>query len=186
MNQLPEGWKLLQSDYLHREPWLTVRRDQLLLPNGHTIPKYFVLEYPDWVNVIAITQEGKFLLIRQYRHAMGLTSYEICAGVRDQGDETHLEAAKRELMEETGYGGGNWQEWLVTAPNPATSNNWVHCFLATDVEPLGASAPEPSEQITTHLVDYQELKAMMADGRIIQSTHLVGLWKYLAEHPVRE
>ncbi len=183
MSQLPEGWKLLHSEYLHRKSWLTVRRDHLELSNGHKIPEYYVLEYPNWVNVIALTQEGKFVLIRQYRHALGTANYEICAGVVDSSDESPLHAAKRELLEETGFGGGNWEEWVVTAPNPATSNNWVHCFLATGVERVQNPQPEPSEQITTHLVDAGELKQLMSDGGIVQATHLVGLWKYFALNP---
>jgi len=179
MSQLPKGWRLLRSEYLHRENWLTVRRDELQLPNGHIIPKYFVLEYPDWVNTIAITKDGQFVFVKQYRHAIGQTSYELCAGVADKEGETPLEAAQRELKEETGYTGGSWQEWLVMAPNPATSNNWVHCFLATDLEE-GISEPEPSEDITVHLFSLQEVKEMMMDGTVIQATHLTPLWKYMS------
>jgi ADP-ribose pyrophosphatase len=180
MNKLPEGWKLLQSTYLHREPWLTVRHDQLQLPNGHVIPKYFVLEYPDWVNTIAITDDGKFLLVRQYRHGIAASSYELCAGVQDETDASPLAAAKRELLEETGYGGGHWEDWLVIAPNPATSNNWVHCFLATGVEKIAQADLEPAEDISVHLCSLEELRKMMTDGSIIQATHLTPLWKYLA------
>lgn len=179
MGQLPEGWQLLHSEYLHHEEWLTVRRDELRLPNGHVIPKYFVLEYPDWVNTIAITKDGKFVLVKQYRHAIGKASYELCAGVADKEGETPMEAAKRELREETGYTGGAWEEWMVIAPNPATSNNWVHCFIARDLEE-GTRELEPSEDITVHLFSPAELKELMMTGTIIQATHLTPLWKYLA------
>lgn len=176
---LPEGWKLLFSEYLHQEDWLTVRRDELQLPNGHIIPKYFVLEYPDWVNTIAITKDGQFVLVRQYRHAIGRANYELCAGVVDGEGESPLDAAKRELQEETGYTGGEWEEWMRLAPNPATSNNWVHCFVARNVEP-GATSPEPSEDISVHLHSVEEVRQMMVDGAIIQGTHLTPLWKYMA------
>ena len=77
MKHEPEDkpWQVLSSEYLFREPWLTVRRDHLLLPNGNHIPAYYVMEYPDWVNVIAITREGQFVLVRQYRHARRVTAY---------------------------------------------------------------------------------------------------------------
>ncbi len=176
---LPKGWKLLHSKYIQRENWLTVRQDQLQLPNGHIIPKYFVLEYPDWVNTIALTKSGMFVLVYQYRHAMGKSSFELCAGVADTPDETPVEAAQRELKEETGFHGGNWTEWMTIAPNPATSDNWVRCFIATDVEE-GPRSPEPSEDISVHLCTAKEVQAMMMDGRIIQSTHLTPLWKYFA------
>lgn len=92
-------WKVLDSEYLIKRPWLTARRDHLLLPDGREIPEYYVLEYPDWVNVIAITKDGHFVMERQYRHALGCTCYELPCGVMEEG-ETPLEAAQRELEEE--------------------------------------------------------------------------------------
>ena len=98
-------WKVLRSEYLIKRPWLTARRDELELPDGRIVPEYYVLEYPDWVNVIAITKDGHFVMERQYRHALGCTCYELPCGVMEEG-ETPLEAAKRELAEETGFGNG--------------------------------------------------------------------------------
>ena len=66
-------WKVLDTEYLIKRPWLTARRDHLLLPDGREIPESYVLEYPDWVNVIAITKDGYFVMERQYRHALGCT-----------------------------------------------------------------------------------------------------------------
>ena len=86
-------WKILSSEYLVRRPWLTARRDQVLLPDGRINPEYYVVEYPDWVNVIAITEDGQFVMERQYRHAVGMTCYELPCGVMEAG-ETPLEAAK--------------------------------------------------------------------------------------------
>ena len=60
-------WKTLSSEYIFRRPWLTVRRDDMELPNGNRIPEYYILEYPDWVNMIAITRDDRFIFVRQYR-----------------------------------------------------------------------------------------------------------------------
>ena len=68
-------WEIIESEYLIRRPWLTARRDRVKLPTGVEIPEYYILEYPDWVNVIAITKEGKFVLVRQYRHGIKETRY---------------------------------------------------------------------------------------------------------------
>ena len=92
-------WEIIESEYLIRRPWLTARRDRVKLPTGVEIPEYYILEYPDWVNVIAITKEGKFVLVRQYRHGIKETRYEICAGVCETGEEPLL-SAQRELYEE--------------------------------------------------------------------------------------
>ncbi len=78
-------WTVLESEYLIRRPWLTARRDKVRLPNGVENDEYYVLEYPDWVNVIALTEDGKFIMERQYRHGLQWTGYEICAGVCEEG-----------------------------------------------------------------------------------------------------
>ena len=67
MDEKEKAWKTVSSKYLFRRPWLTVRCEDMLLPNGNHIPEYYILEYPDWVNTIAITKEGKFVFVRQYR-----------------------------------------------------------------------------------------------------------------------
>lgn len=76
--------EVLQSEYLFNRPWLTVRRESIVLPNGNPVPEYYVLEYPEWVNTIAITRDRKFVFIRQYRHGLGCALMELCAGVCDR------------------------------------------------------------------------------------------------------
>ena len=87
-------WETVSSEYLFRRPWLTVRRDQVRLPDGRINPEFYVIEYPDWVNVIAITEDGRFVMERQFRHGLGKTCYEIPAGVIEEG-ETPLEGTGR-------------------------------------------------------------------------------------------
>ena len=92
------AWRVLKSENLLRlGPWLSVRQECVELPSGTQIPTWFILEFPDWINVIAITKDGKMVMEDQYRHALGETHYELVAGVIDPG-ETPLEAAKRELI----------------------------------------------------------------------------------------
>ena len=83
-------WKTLDSRYIIRRPWLTARVDRVQLPSGVIHPEHYVLEYPDWVNVIAITGDGMFVMIRQYRHAMDQVLTELCAGVSEQGETPAL------------------------------------------------------------------------------------------------
>ena len=67
-------WKTLSSEYIFRRPWLTVRHDDMELPNGNRIPEYYILEYPDWVNMIAITRDDRFIFVRQYRPGIARTA----------------------------------------------------------------------------------------------------------------
>ena len=96
------AWKKLSSEKLHNEPWFTVRKESVELPTGAVIPDYYVLEYPDWINVIPVTGDKKIVLVEQYRYALGRVSLEIPAGVCEKEDGSLLASAQRELLEETG------------------------------------------------------------------------------------
>ena len=173
---------VLSSRYLERKPWLTVREDKIRLANGVVIPEYYVLEYPDWVNVLAITKDKKFLMVRQYRHGTGTTNYELCGGCVDKEDASPLVAAQRELLEETGFGKGNWHFNLKMSANPSTSNNWTYNFIAEDVEPVGTQHLDGGEDISFELLSLDEIKSLLKNNEIIQSVHACALWKYLAEN----
>src|SRR5690606_3102665 len=122
-------WKKLQSKYLVKEKWATLRVDTCELPDGRIMDDYYVLEYPEWANAIAITEDNEVLLVKQYRHAAGEVVLEIPGGVVDPG-EAPLEAIQRELLEETGYLFTDIAKICELWPNPATGNNKTHSFLA--------------------------------------------------------
>ena len=172
-------WEILSSEYLIQRPWLTARRDHVKLPTGVENKEYYILEYPDWVNVIAITKEGEFVMIRQYRHGLGETRYELSAGVCEEGEDP-MESARRELYEETGYGGGEWQLWMTVSPNPSTSTNLTYSFLATDVERISTQHLEATEDITVHLLSEAEVRALLENDEIRQALMAAPLWKYFA------
>ena len=174
-------WKILSTEYLVRRPWLTARRDVAELPDGRINNEYYVLEYPDWVNIIAITKDGRMVLERQYRHALGKTCYELPCGVIEQG-ETPLEAARRELLEETGFAGGEWQEWMTLSPNPATSTNLAHSFLVTGVEKVSGQHLDATEDIDVYLLDQDFVWDLLVNNQILQALMAAPLWKYFYDH----
>ena len=174
------AWKVLRSEYLIKRPWLTARRDELELPDGRIIPEYYVLEYPDWVNVIAITKDGLFVMERQYRHALGCTCYELPCGVMEEG-ESPLEAVKRELSEETGYGGGEWTELMTLSANPSTMTNLTHCFLATGIEKMTDQHLDPTEELSVHLLTREEVLDLLRNNQMMQSLMVAPLLKYLSK-----
>lgn len=175
----PKAWKTLESRYIfQKSPWLMLRQDKVELPSGTVIEEFYVSEYPSWVNVIGVTKEGKLVLIRQFRYAIGKVYFEIPAGVVDEG-ESPLEAAQRELLEETGYGGGEWQPWMQLCANPSIQTNITHTFLALGVEQLQAQNLEHTEEIVVHLLSPSEVETVLKDGDVIQALHAAPLWKYL-------
>ena len=176
-------WQVLHIEYLSRKQWFTVRHESLALPDGRTIPDYYVFEYPEWVNITAIDREGRFVMIDQYRHGLGETSYEIPAGVVEPSDASLLDAARRELREETGYGGGEWRLLTSISANPATQNNLTHCFLATGVERIGEQQLDATEDIRVHLFSRSEVLELLRTDRIRQALMAAPLWRYFAETP---
>ena len=172
-------WETVSSEYLFRRPWLTVRHDKVRLPDGRINPEYYVLEYPDWINILAITEDGKFVFERQYRHGLGKTCYEIPAGVIEQG-ETPLEAARRELQEETGYGEGEWSLLMTISGNPSTTSNITHCFLARGVKKISGQHLDATDDITVCLLDETQVKDLLVNDQIRQALMAAPLWKYFA------
>ena len=178
MNQTIKEWKVLESEYLVRRPWLTARRDRLELPDGRIIPEYYVLEYPDWVNVIAITKDGQFVMERQYRHAARKISLELPCGVMEEG-ETPLEAAQRESLEETGFGGGQWKKLMELSPNPSAMSNTTHCFLAIGVEKIAEQHLDETEELSVLFMTKEEVKRMLNENQICQALMVAPLYKYI-------
>lgn len=178
-----EKWKLLGSEYLIRRPWLTARRDRVQLPDGTVHPEYYVLEYPTWVNIIALTRDGRFVMVEQYRHGLADVFMELVAGTCEQG-ENPLEAAQRELLEETGYAGGQWAPFAVLSANPSSMNNLSHTFLATGVERVAEQHLDTTEDIAVHLLTEQEVLALLRTDSIKQALMAASLWKYFAEKSV--
>ena len=180
MEKDPMQWEVLESEYLFKRPWLTARREHVKLPTGAEIQDFYILEYPDFCNVIAITKEGKFVLERQYRHAQQITGYEIPAGCVEPGEDA-MEGAKRELYEETGYAGGEWRHFMTVSPNPGACTNYSHTFLAIGVEKVSTQHLEESEDIRIELFSEEEVLDMLQRGEFHQAMMVAPLWKYFAE-----
>lgn len=179
MNDDKLKWQILNSKYLLNTKWLTVREDHVRMPSGIEMEDYYVLEYPDWINVIAITEDGRFVIERQYRHGTQSVDYELCAGTIEKGEKP-IEAAKRELLEETGYTGGEWTLYCESYPNPAAMTTTNYSFLAKGVKFSGQRHLERTEDISISLLTYEELKEMVKNGGIKQGQMLAPLWKYIA------
>jgi ADP-ribose pyrophosphatase len=175
----PSNWEVLQAEYLFQRPWLTVRQDCVRLPTGVVVEDYYVLEYPAWVNVVAVTAEERLVMVRQYRHGLRAVHYELPAGVVDASDGTPLAAAKRELLEETGYGEGTWSPLLTTSANPGTHSNLAYSFLAQSVRRVAEPALDESEDIQTCVKEWSEVWSIIEDGEIVQAMHLAPLLRYL-------
>ncbi|MDE6378680.1 MAG: NUDIX hydrolase, partial [Duncaniella sp.] len=149
------------------------------LPNGTVHDEYYVLEYPTWINVIAITPEGKYVMVKQYRHGLGIVAVELCAGVVEPGEDP-LEGAKRELLEETGFGGGEWELTMAISPNPGSQNNLAYCYTARNVVKLSDQHLDDTEDLTVELLSREQIEEMLLTDQLKQSLMVAPLWRHLA------
>ena len=142
---------------------------------------FYVLEYPHFVNVIAITEDGLFLIEEQYRHGLQRVSFELCAGCIEKG-EAPIDTAKRELLEETGYSSDEWKLYMISAPNPNSMNNLCYTFLATNIKKTSNINREISEDIRLHFFTKEDIKNKLYNNLIIEGVMQAPLWKYIYEN----
>ena len=173
-------WLRLDSHYVIRDPWFTLRADSYRLPDDRVIGPVYIMEYGHWVNVIAVTPSQEAVLVRQYRPGLGRAILEPPGGAADGHDVSMLEAARRELLEETGYTSDDFIETGVIAPNPASHNNLMHCFLARNVQRVRQPALDETEHLEVVLVPFDELIVMAGRGELPQALHVASLYFSLA------
>ena len=154
----------------------------MLLADGRLLPPCNIFEYPDWVDVIALTAERNVVLVDQYRHAVGQIRTEFPAGAVDAA-EAPLAAIKRELLEETGYASEQWHR-LGSAPvNPALQTNRIHCFLALGAQKVAEQDLDEGEAIRTHELPLSEFIERVEAGALelpaLQLASLCLLQSYL-------
>ncbi|MEN9685591.1 MAG: hypothetical protein RLZZ28_1377 [Bacteroidota bacterium] len=172
-------WKLLSSRKLFSETWMNIRIDTCEKPDGTVVTPYYVYEFPEWVAALAITADGKVILEKQYRHALGLTCWEIPGGCVDKTDADYETAIKRELLEETGYQFSQLVYLGDTSSNPSTNTNLMHMFLATGGTYLQSQQLDEGEDIDIVLVEMDAFIQMLREDRFIQSMHLAVIYKAL-------
>lgn len=161
---------------IFKHPVLTLEGFDVQTRGG---PKEFVrLRMPDWVNVVPITADGEVVLVRQHRWGVDRETLEIPGGCVDAG-ESPEQAALRELVEETGYGGGTLQSLGFVWSNPAIQDNRTHLFVARGVRPVAAPSPDEAEEITVELHPLSALPALLDNGRIRHALAVVSLERLL-------
>lgn len=168
-------WQKLSSKYLVREKWATLRVDTCDLQNGTIKDDYYVLEYPNWVNAVALTQDHKIIMVRQYRHAGDIISLEVPGGVID-GDELPETAIKRELLEETGYTFESNELIATLYPNPATATNVTYTYLLKGGVKTHGQHLDEHEILNVELYSIEEVKQLLADNKIDQALHCAALF----------
>ena len=170
----PPYWKVFRSEAGPDLKLFRVRYDWYQNPRNNKELKRLVLETPDWVNVVALTAGKKIVLVHQYRFGTGLISTEIPGGLIDAG-ESSLQAAIRELREETGYTSSDWSYLGAVEPNPAFHTNLCHHWLAENVEKTDSPTLDEGEDITVETWTLERLRQAITNGKIKHALALSAL-----------
>ncbi|HEY0128662.1 MAG TPA: NUDIX hydrolase [Rubrobacteraceae bacterium] len=163
------AWERLRSERLLETPYFALRSDKLRLPGGAVKDPYYVVERPDAAIIFPLTGEGEAVLVRQYRPPLERMELGLPAGLVDEGEKPEA-AARRELLEETGYSGGEWEPLGALASSPSLKDNWAYLFLARGVEEMAPPDPDEHELVETVRVPVGELLGLIRAGEIVSSS----------------
>lgn len=173
-----EPWQRENSEIIGDYRVFRLRQDHSRSPQDGQAHTFFVLEAPDWINVVPVTPEGKVLLIRQYRHGIEEVALEIPGGMVDPEDGDPIEAARRELLEETGYEATEMIPLGRVAPNPAILDNHCFTYLAKDVQRVSEPQFDGTEYIELDLVDLGQVPGLIASGQITHALVIAAFYHY--------
>jgi 8-oxo-dGTP pyrophosphatase MutT (NUDIX family) len=137
---------------------------------------FFVVEAPDWINVVPLTDDGRVVMVRQFRFGIDAPTLEIPGGMCD-GSEPPVEAARREMVEETGHDAREMVDLGWVHPNPAVQTNRCHSFLARGVHRTGDPRPDPDESFEVVTVPLGEIPRLVRDGEITHALVVAAFYR---------
>lgn len=175
------------------KPWKTLRRERVAdcrvfsveratarSPKDGAEHAFYRILSDDWVQIVAVTPAEEIVMIRQYRHGSDTVTLEIPGGLIDAG-ESPLDAAARELLEETGFRGARLRPLGSVNPNPGLFGNRLHAFVAEDAEQVAEIRNDATEQTFVELVPRVRVPELLCAGAVDHALVVATLWRYLHE-----
>jgi ADP-ribose pyrophosphatase len=175
-------WQCVRSNDAQSFRVFSVRTDSAISPRTGMEHDFYIIESRDWVNIIPVTSDQRAVMVRQYRHGSREITLEIPGGLVDPGD-TPEQAARRELLEETGFQAKGWTELGNVSPNPAIFNNRCYTYLARNVERVKDPAPDQTEDIEVVLLPLSEIPGMIRGGKIDHAIVINAFCLYFLRNP---
>jgi ADP-ribose pyrophosphatase len=168
--------KVLSSEVLYEGKVFRLQRDTLIEPGGVQVERDIIV-HPGSVVVLPVFPDGRILLIRQYRHSVGEFLWELVAGRKEPG-ETPIAAARRELVEETGYAAKRFRKLMRVVPTPGFVNEWMWIFAAEGLT-HGVAHPEEDENITPRIFTWKQAEKMIERGTLRDAKSICGILYYM-------
>ena len=171
-----EVWNILKSETVFEHRWYTLRQDWVQLPDGRLLDDYFVSVRPDVVLILAVTPDGYAPLVRQYKHGVQKVLLELPGGFIDP-HEPPEQAARRELLEETGYRAERWHALGQYVVDGNRGAGIAHLFLAEEAQPVAARNADDLEEQELLLLSRTQIEQALAEGqfKVLPWTTVVAL-----------
>jgi 8-oxo-dGTP pyrophosphatase MutT (NUDIX family) len=160
---------------LVRDRWIHLRAEAWENGAGASLDPWYMLDWPDWVHVLALTGDDRAVMVRQWRPGLGAASLELPGGVVDPGDADIAAAGRRELLEETGFDAPGFRALPPLSPDPAHMNNRLHLLLAIGAERVAEPRPDATEEIAVELLPIPALLEGLSCGAVANAPHVGGI-----------
>lgn len=181
MHETPETWVVDSNEPVADCRVFSVRKDFAHRESDGKKASFFVIENPDWVNVIALTPDDEIVMIEQFRHGTNNVILELPGGMIDDGEDPEA-AARRELEEETGFTSEVWVRLGTSHPNPALQNNEIHHYLAVGARKTSQTAFDDHESVVTVLMPRPEVEQAILDGRVTHSLVVTAFYYFIKQY----
>lgn len=176
------GWETIKDKKVYETPIFSLHQKKMMPAGSKTPANFYVLNAPEWINVIALTKKQEIVLVEQYRHGVDTITLEIPGGMTDPG-ETPMEAARRELSEETGYSSSTWSSLGKVSSNPAILTNYTHLYVAEECEQTLNQHTDGHEDINVHILPVGRFLKLVETGDIHHSIVVAAVAKLFLKRP---
>ncbi|MEX2455806.1 MAG: NUDIX hydrolase [Balneolaceae bacterium] len=173
---------MLKDKKVYETPIFSLNEKEVLPDGDKTPASFYVINAPEWINVIALTEEKEIVLVEQYRHGIHESTLEIPGGMVDSGEKP-LETAKRELLEETGFSSTRWKKIGKTSSNPAIMSNFTHLYLAENCIKTDDISLDGHEDIKVHVMPLKGFLNLVESGVVHHAIVLAAVSKLLLKYP---
>lgn len=171
-----EPWKTLEQTIQYQKKWFSVHTQKVQLPDGRILDPYFVVNVPNWTNIIIATDREELIMVKQYRQATQTFTIEPAGGLIDEG-ETPLQAAIREMQEETGYTSNQISLLSEVFPNPALQPTKAYFYLAENASPTTSKNFDAFEDIEIVVLPKQDVLSMLQNNQFTNGVQVGAIYK---------
>ncbi len=167
-------WEELEVEHIITDEWIDFRKVKYKFPDGSVFSPFYNYSRRNYVVIVAMDTNGDYLCVRQFRHGIKKVTTEFPAGgIEKDENEDALDAAKRELQEETGYVSNEWSH-LITVPSNATlADNFAYVYVAKNCKKVSGQHLDESEFLNVHLLSKEQVEEEITQGDFLQAIHIM-------------